>query len=327
MKKSKSSQHRFRADLCYTLAEALAEPPDWMAQPGRQWPLFEASARLGQFSEAAREVVGALAEIQVESLEARRSRYKALFASADQPRFWLYESKNLSGILPGPETFAVEQLYQAAGLEISNAELPDHAALELTFLAYLIEKQDKEPERTESWRRLERLFIKKHAGRWLPDLGRGLSRTGDPVYAPIGTLLTGLLEEARRRSPRREVRSQHPVVSQVKSCTLCGFCVQVCPTRALNIRETRDNTSLMVLGSACIGCQKCERICETHAIEMRSPVEGDEPSSKWRVLHQSPRAHCPTCGEPTVSQAELAYVITQIGHPAWLDTCLACRAR
>jgi TorA maturation chaperone TorD len=148
-----------RADLYHALAEALAEPPDWLALPGDEWPLFESAARLAPSSEAARRAVASLARVRAESSAARHQRYAALFAGAGRPRFWLYESAHLSGRLLGPQTFAVERLYHAAGLESASAELPDHASTELAFLAYLAEQGADN---------IERGFITKHAGRWLP---------------------------------------------------------------------------------------------------------------------------------------------------------------
>jgi len=46
----------------------------------------------------------------------------------------------------------------------------------------------------------------------------------------------------------------------------------------------------------------------------------------WTVLRESPRARCSRCGQPTVSRAELDFVVSQVGHPAWLDLCQECRA-
>ena len=105
-----------RADLYHALAEALGDPPEWLALPGCEWPLFESAARLAPSSVAARRAVEALVRVGAESLTARRVRYAALFAGSGRPRLWLYESAHVSGRLLGPETLAVERLYRAAGL-------------------------------------------------------------------------------------------------------------------------------------------------------------------------------------------------------------------
>jgi len=107
---------------------------------------------------------------------------------------------------------------------------------------------------------------------------------------------------------------------------LCGFCAQVCPTHALLIRETHNETALMLKEAACIRCGKCERICETQALTMQPAFKDFNSSSGLITLRQSSRVECRGCGEPMVSQAEFNFVTTQIGHPTWLDFCLECRA-
>jgi len=321
------SPRALRADVYYALAEAFAPdgPPEWLVRPGREWPLFAAAARLGQHSEAARRAVEVIAEIGAESLAARRARHAALFAGVGRPRFWLYESAHRSGRLLGPEAFVVERFYQMAGLEIVGAELPDHASLELAFGAFLAERQADDVERANQWQRVERRFIANHAGRWLPDLGRALARSEDVVYAPIGQLLADWLAESAR--PRRAATPsfRSPAIPRAEACTLCGFCVQVCPTRALAICESLTESVLVLSASACVGCAKCERVCGPGALKMSQLPLGRVSAGGRHVLRQSPRARCPGCGQPTVSEAELAYVATQIGHPAWLDYCPECR--
>ncbi len=317
------------AELYQALAETLAEPPGWLSAPGCDWPLFDIVVRLAPESEAARQAVESLANIPAESLPARCARYTALFAGPSRPRFWLYESAFLTGRILGPETFVVEQLYRAAGLETAGAELPDHASLELAFLAHLAGVGQV------GNLSYERQFIKEHAGRWLPELGRGLARSGDEVYAPIGRLLADWLEEAlapstshkagSTPSTKRKEARRLPVISQTEACSLCGFCVQVCPTRALAVRETATRTMLALNVAICTGCGKCERVCETQAMIMTQPTESSEPLGGWTALRESPRVACPVCGRPTVSRAELNFVAGQIGHPAWLDYCLDCR--
>ncbi|MEK7440857.1 MAG: 4Fe-4S binding protein, partial [Chloroflexota bacterium] len=108
-------------------------------------------------------------------------------------------------------------------------------------------------------------------------------------------------------------------------CTLCGFCAQVCPTHALLIRETQNETTLVLKEAACIRCGKCERICETQALTMQPAVKDFNSSSGLIALRQSSRVECRGCGEPMVSQAEFNFVTAQIGHPTWLDYCLDCR--
>jgi TorA maturation chaperone TorD/NAD-dependent dihydropyrimidine dehydrogenase PreA subunit len=325
-----------RADLYSALAEALSDPPEWMAGPGREWPLFAIATRLASDTRC----LEMLADIRAEPLAGRRKRYATLFVGSGRPRFWLYESAFLTGRILGPETFAVEKLYRAAGLDTLGAELPDHASMELAFLAHLAE--NVETTGPVAFTDMERRFIEAHAGRWLPQLGRALAQSGDEVYAPIGQLLADWLEEAGRKQKaggRKQSADCRPPaafclphIPQAESCTLCGFCVQVCPTRALAIRETSAETALVLNAGACVSCGKCERVCEMRALRLSphppalSPVRnGAEQERGSVVLRRSPRAVCPACGQPTISRAELDFVAAQIGYPAWLEYCGDCR--
>ena len=316
-----------RAGLYHALAEVLAETPEWLVLPGRAWPLFKSTAQLRQSSPVAQRAVHALAEIGAESLNTRRARYEKMFAGIGRPRIWLYESMYSSGRLFGPKTLAVEQVYKSAGVETVSAELPDHASVELAFLAHIATQQNLQPQKAKLWRLLEKRFIRQHAGRWLPNLGRALMRSSDEVYAPIGELLAGWLDEVIQPPVSGRVHSEFPIINQPEDCTLCGFCIQVCPTDALVIRETEDQTALWLSSERCIGCAKCSQVCQNGILEMRFR-EGKKISHEtWLLLQCSPRACCPVCNQPTVSQAELNFVSEQLGNPPWLHTCHSCRAQ
>jgi len=314
------------ADLFQALAEALAEPPPWLALAGREWPLTDLAARLLPGSPAAT----ALTRLPAEPPAERRARYAALFGpAAGPPRFWLYESAFLGGRMVGEATFAVAKCYAAAGLQVDGGELADHAALELAFLAHLAEQGDR-----PTYRR----FLDEHALRWLPALGRGLAAAGAPVYAAVGGLLVEALDRFGAAEPRiaqpatcppRDVRL--PVLAAPDDCTLCGFCAQSCPAAALTIAETETHTALLLLAERCTGCGRCVRVCEARALATDHPPDPSLPVGEGRrggegILRLSERVACRKCGAAMVSRAELDYVIRQIGHPAWLDYCPACRA-
>jgi TorA maturation chaperone TorD/ferredoxin-like protein FixX len=319
-----------RADLYHALAEAFADPPQWLTLAGREWCLYEIASNTECLKDT--QCLEKIANIPAESYAQRLARYTSLFVGTGRPRFWLYESASLNRLL-GPETFAVAKLYRAAGLETIGAELPDHISNELAFLAHLARLGQDEilPD--------EKKFIEDHAGRWLPRLGRALTGSGDEVYAPIGQLLADWMEEIARQCGAHKAEcgrativhhsSFHipklPTIHQADRCSLCGFCAQVCPTHALLIRETRNETALVLKEAACIRCGKCERICETRALTMQ-PAFDSNSSGGAITLRQSLRVECRGCGEPMVSQAEFDFVTTQIGHPTWLDYCLECRS-
>lgn len=324
---SNSSLADCRAEIYLALAEALAEPPEWLALPGREWPLTLAVSQLAQELAGGAAVIKSLMDIPAEPLEARRARFDAIFAGPGRPNFWLYESMMVYGRLLHPSTARIERLYQACGLQTVGAELPDHASMELAFLAYLTMQQVAEPDKKDEWRKVETSFIEQHAGRWLPALGRSLAATNDEVYAPIGNLLFQWLVKANHPVQGRLADYQPlPHMRRPSDCTLCGFCLQICPTKSLKIRETDTETTLHLNIFACTGCQKCSRICPSKALEMDISQTPLMVTDEWQLLFCSPRTRCPGCGLATISQAELNYVAAQLGNPVWLPYCLPCRA-
>ena len=187
-------------------------------------------------------------------------------------------------------------------------------------------------------------------------LGRALKQSGDPVYAPIGQLLADwLTEQAYHATCNYTLRvsevegTQHgldthtalrsvqgrtlldhqtcntflPIISNPDDCTLCGFCAQACPTRALKVMQNAEGDFLSLNIAECVHCAKCERICEFHALKMSLPAPSAEEAV---ILRQSPHARCRTCGKPIASQAEMNYIVSQIGEAAWQHLCLDCRA-
>ena len=313
-----------RAALYGNLAAALADPPAWMVQAGRAWPLWPAAALAAEDAPRLGAAVAALADIPAATLAERRRSYRMLYAGSGRPRIWPYESHHRSGRLMGPETAVLEKLYRAAGLSAVDGELPDHASVELAFLAHLAQLQDEQPARAARWLRLERRFLQLHAGTWLPGLGRSLAETRDPVYGPLGLFLAELFS-APPRSPRGPVSgaAQRPVAVNAAACTLCSFCVPACPTRALAMAESGRETRLVLQPAACIGCRLCVRACPQHALELRAG--GGGTPLPLQTLIKSPRLTCSACGAPTVSEAEFNYVAAQVGSQPWMRLCLTCR--
>jgi ferredoxin len=318
-----------RSELYACLAEVLAGPPGWLSLPARDWPLFEAAQALSGVSAAARQAVDEMQTIAAEPAEARQARYTRIFDAPGLTSLILYESGALHGRLLSAETNAVEGWYRRFGLAVSGAELPDHASLELAFLSELASGGQPGPEAD---------FLRQHAGRWLPALGRAIAATRDPVYAPVGRLLAGWVEETcarlgrpgtcpARKGRRSNAQARCPYLVEQEACTLCGFCVPACPANALSIREDDYQTSLFLQADRCSGCGKCARDCPTSALVLGQwPGEAGSPAEQKHLLRTSERARCRTCGEPLISQAELAYVADRLDHPDWLAYCFDCRS-
>jgi len=320
------------ANIYSSLAHALALSnstnfPVWLVKPGREWPLYGMTLELatGLNSSAWHKAATALEKVAAAPLDARGAQYRSLFVGPGRPSIWLYESQHLDGRLPGPATFQLKKLYSQSGLESSSAELPDHAALELEFLAYLTEQANRVDNSAKDWHCVRSLFIKNHAGRWLPNVGQQMVRSPYPAWSAIGYALIASFIKETPKLPQKTpgVGELYPEIILEKDCTLCGFCVQVCPVQALKIQEDDLTTELWLIPNNCTHCRKCEKMCHSNALKLTA-----KRISAATLLRHSERAICSACSTPTVSQVELKTVAAMLGeHPAWLDTCLDCRSQ
>ncbi len=107
------------------------------------------------------------------------------------------EGRNVNGLLLGPSALAVQQWYRLAALDISPdcRELPDHIAVELSYLAQLCAKEQELAATTDDTRlarcwEMERDFLAAHVVRWVEPLCRRiLEKTQHPYFVAIGELL------------------------------------------------------------------------------------------------------------------------------------------
>jgi len=310
------------------LARALAADirwPDWLTAAGRDWPLWLPLTRLAAQDgrSSLKEAVLALSEVPSSSKDKRMAAFCSLFAGNGHSPIFLYESQFLGGRLLGEESLMLGKMYGRLGLEVDGAELPDHASVELEFLAYLAEKEAASPEQASTWRAAQSLFIRQHAGRWLPEVGRNLATSTDPAWSAIGVLLIAVLTPVRSGHRPNKARSRLPQITDADSCSLCGFCAQTCPTAALKIHEDAKTTQLWLVPDLCVHCRKCERVCDDSALTMTGSSADPGPV----LIRQSARAVCPVCGTATVSEAELKAVARRLNsRPDWLELCMECRA-
>jgi TorA maturation chaperone TorD len=83
----------------------------------------------------------------------------------------------------GVSTIDVRNRYQQAGLKISGEvkEAPDHIALELEFIYYLIFKEIESSEKSEfdrarDYMNQQQQFLKIHLGAWVPEFARAVEK-------------------------------------------------------------------------------------------------------------------------------------------------------
>lgn len=295
--------------------------PGWVALSGSDWPLYEVAIRLADEwkTPILDQCVRALSDIEKSSLDYRKSEYESLFIGTGNPPIWLNESYYIDGRIFGPILFSTLDIYQQAGLEIAGAELADHAGMELAFMAYLADKEKNEVEFYREWKQARQLFSRNHCEKWLPEVGRLMSQSIYPGWSAIGLLISALFSSNVNHNERQ---NSVPIIEEPDSCTLCGFCVQVCPPLALRIDEDEKTTCLELEKSLCTSCGKCIDICPEEVITL-SASQNDQPRI---LLRESPLAHCSICGDTTFSQAELEYTQKILGNPDWLSYCLKCRS-
>lgn len=324
--RDRSSVARTRAVVYDALAQALNDP-GIMAGPPRHSLLAEAVSQGVSVldSAACGRVQDALEEHLPPAVPEMRRRYAQILAPPGRRPVATYESLALTGRLAGEAALDVARWYREHGLEATDG-LPDSASAELAFMGFLADAEaEAVRQKTESTvrrlRRDQRRFLGEHVLPWLPRLGRELVASGDPHIGAIGLLLEGFLSEEQGRAARPAGGAANPRVPGLQGggqCSLCGFCVQACPTGALWITETDSETSLLMAESRCTGCARCLGECPENVLAMTAGTDGEDTAT---VLCRSPRARCPHCGRPTVSQAELDAVFARLDA----DAVLQCR--
>ena len=115
----------------------------------------------------------------------------------------LFKGGNIQGLLMGPSTLEVKQLYHEAGADISEnfKDLPDHVGLELACMQFLCEAEARawEADHHEEIRRVrsfQKRLLDEHLLQWVPALcGRILERAPGPFYRGIASLTEAYLEK------------------------------------------------------------------------------------------------------------------------------------
>jgi len=107
------------------------------------------------------------------------------------------------GLLMGPSTLAVKQLYREAGMAISEdyKDLPDHVGLELACMEFLCQVEGQAWEREDLTevhrvRHLERRLLHDHLLQWVPALCQRIRENAPgPFYRGIASLTVAYLSQ------------------------------------------------------------------------------------------------------------------------------------
>jgi putative dimethyl sulfoxide reductase chaperone len=147
---------------------------------------------------------------------------------------------------PTTETFFRSQqladiagFYRAFGLEPAKErpERPDHIALELEFMAFLLTKKRRAQESSASdpdamehtivCDDAQRKFFRDHIAWWIPAFATGLRRkAGRGFYAPLGGLLAALVPVERRQFGVVDTREpvQPDLIERPEEQSGCSAC-------------------------------------------------------------------------------------------------------
>lgn len=94
------------------------------------------------------------------------------------------------------------------------------------------------------------------------------------------------------------------------ACTACEACFRVCPSAAIDIRESDESWSLTFEADRCVGCELCLEVCQPRALHADGPIDL-QPGGGPRVWLTLSKQRCRLCDRYFVS-------------PQPCDTCAIC---
>ncbi|OKY78642.1 MAG: F420-reducing hydrogenase delta subunit polyferredoxin [Candidatus Methanohalarchaeum thermophilum] len=94
-----------------------------------------------------------------------------------------------------------------------------------------------------------------------------------------------------------EIEQPFAVISIDDGCTLCGACVNVCPTEAL--RKYKKEISFK--HEDCINCGLCEKACPEDCLEIEQKLDFND--LKEKEIWKAEMIRCKNCGKPFMSKS------------------------
>jgi TorA maturation chaperone TorD len=176
----------------------------------------------------------------VQELRGDYDRAFGLVASRECPLYETEYHHNGDTFFRSQQMADVAGFYRAFGLEpaCTSPERPDHLALELEFMAFLLLKKRLAQAAAEYGNgradavavcdQAQRQFFRDHLAWWVPAFATGLRRkAGSGFYAQVGRVLAALLPSERARfgvaPPRASL--QLPLIESVdEEPTACAGC-------------------------------------------------------------------------------------------------------
>lgn len=164
-------------------------------------------------------------------VQAEYDRIFGLVPSRECPPYETEYHKTSEAFFRSQQLADIAGFYRAFGLEVSRQkpDRPDHIALELEFMAFLLMKKRlaATAEQSEVCAEAERTFFRDHLAWWVPSFATGLRRkAGDGLYAALADVLAALLptERARLDVPPPRVPLQAVLVERPEEQPDCSAC-------------------------------------------------------------------------------------------------------
>lgn len=101
-----------------------------------------------------------------------------------------------------------------------------------------------------------------------------------------------------------------------EDCVGCGACFQVCPARAIDMKDIDNKRVLTVNWDQCIFCGQCQANCPTGKGIMLSRVFDLATTGKRQELNQTIEKEfvvCECCGEKIVPYDQILWVARKLG--------------
>ncbi|MFA5537144.1 MAG: molecular chaperone TorD family protein [Bacillota bacterium] len=150
-----------------------------------------------------RDLLAVIPSVDKESFINLKAEYTRLFIGPMTPICPPYESvfdqsrpDEWKGTMAGPTSDAMAAFLRGEGLDLTleYAELPDHVAIELEFMYYLLSRAYSGEENSAGYLEKANAFLTEHLAKWLPEFGRLLSQKArEPFYQKVGLLLEAVI--------------------------------------------------------------------------------------------------------------------------------------
>ncbi|MFQ5611200.1 MAG: molecular chaperone TorD family protein [Anaerolineae bacterium] len=283
-----------------------------------------------------------------ESATPLRRTFNRLFVGPLPPLAHPYESvyRTPNGRLMGEVTMQVIQAYAEAGLAVTEdrRDPPDHVAVELEFMAHLIEEEvearaEGDQVRAAAYLTRQINFLHDHLAQWIPHFCNRVAQANpEGFYGQAAVTLAGFIVRdlewttAAKQAPPAPATGPSPsgegrlgewevVFHPTRNipCTLCGICAEVCRPGALQLDQREWEVELTFDPAGCDGCGYCKEYCPERILVIEH-TGADAGPKQARQMAVSAMAPCARCGRPLTPQAMLDRILQRFrrrkGDPA-----------